>query len=421
MKILVVSNLYPPFVIGGYEINCANVVGQLLVRGHDVMVVTGPNHIPGPPDPPHVQRCLNLPIFAPNYAISSDVTWWNHCRDTSNYDNVAALYRMLRAFRPDVVFLWNLHGLGGLHLIDFLNVTELPWAIYLGDRVYEQLIMAAPAYINSIFRGTDPGYFARGGIMAVSEHLVEEICRMAQFEFIVPPTIVHGYAVTVGNFVPHAYRQNGRTRFLTAGRVSEDKGIKIICDAVAKLVNDGVIDFEVNVFGEGDLSFYVNYSITIGAGHQIKFHGAVPQRVLHSHYQTHDVFLFPTWSREPFAFAPFEAAAYGCVPILTADCGCSERIVNNVHGIKIERTSEGLAFAMRAVMEGSVNLERMGRAAGRLVRQDLTLDGHIDKIMLVLQNQLSNRQSAKLDDPRSQLLAYVKHHLSVAFRYGVTG
>ena len=40
MKILVLSNLYPPDIIGGYELGCQQVVDALRARGHDVRVLT---------------------------------------------------------------------------------------------------------------------------------------------------------------------------------------------------------------------------------------------------------------------------------------------------------------------------------------------------------------------------------------------
>ena len=40
MKILVVSNLYPPQHVGGYELGCRDVVEKLRARGHNVRVLT---------------------------------------------------------------------------------------------------------------------------------------------------------------------------------------------------------------------------------------------------------------------------------------------------------------------------------------------------------------------------------------------
>jgi glycogen synthase len=40
MNILVISNLYPPHYIGGYELACRDAVEQLRERGHQVRVRT---------------------------------------------------------------------------------------------------------------------------------------------------------------------------------------------------------------------------------------------------------------------------------------------------------------------------------------------------------------------------------------------
>ncbi len=40
MKILVISDLYPPYQVGGYEINCKDSVEALVDRGHEITVLT---------------------------------------------------------------------------------------------------------------------------------------------------------------------------------------------------------------------------------------------------------------------------------------------------------------------------------------------------------------------------------------------
>jgi len=48
MRILIVSNLYPPIVFGGYEILCEQVVERLRDRGHEVSFfsMTRPDNLP---------------------------------------------------------------------------------------------------------------------------------------------------------------------------------------------------------------------------------------------------------------------------------------------------------------------------------------------------------------------------------------
>jgi glycosyltransferase involved in cell wall biosynthesis len=415
VKILIVSNLFPPSAIGGYELNCSNMTRELRARGHDVLVATSPSQVPGDPDPPYIRRCLVMAAHMPGYHRAPA---GQHTTDISSFQNVAALRELLIAFRPEVVFLWNTHGICTLHLIDFLNVHDVPWCIYLGDCVFERMVNAAPAYVRAVFRGDDPAWFASGGIMSVSQHLVDEIESVGRFTFPTPPVIVHGFASPAAP-VPVRPDRRGRTlRFMAAGRVSEHKGTGLVCDAAALLVRSGVDDFVLDIYGDGEVAFYVSYVHSLGVADRVAFHGAAPQAELHRQFGLHDMFLFPTWSREPFAFVPFEAAAYGCVPILTEDCGCAERIVDGVHGIKIERTAKALADAMRMAVQGEADLDRMAVASAAMVRSDLSIGGHADKILQVLEAHRRPWSLASVSDRRALLLAFIKHHLSLALLAG---
>lgn len=96
MRILVVSNLYPPDVRGGYEIECQGVVDRLRAS-HEVLVLTSRRRRVSP-DAPHVLRRLPFlehrrrdSILAPLTAVQAAAT----SRET------------ISAFRPDLIFVWN--------------------------------------------------------------------------------------------------------------------------------------------------------------------------------------------------------------------------------------------------------------------------------------------------------------------------
>lgn len=99
MKILVVSNLYPPHHIGGYELGCRDVVERLRQRGHSVRVLTSNFRHDNRPDPePEVERSLHCVLKA----------------GEPSHDKRAEGRKLLRAvenFQPDIVYFWNLAGL----------------------------------------------------------------------------------------------------------------------------------------------------------------------------------------------------------------------------------------------------------------------------------------------------------------------
>lgn len=93
-RILVVSNLYPPAVVGGYERECAEVV-EFLRETHDVRVLTSRTvkNATGDviPTLPFVGRPLAGRVLAAPLALAA----------------ARATRRSLAEFRPDVVWIWN--------------------------------------------------------------------------------------------------------------------------------------------------------------------------------------------------------------------------------------------------------------------------------------------------------------------------
>ncbi len=96
MRILVVSNLYPPVVRGGYEVECSGVVERLRER-HEVMVLTSTLDRPDD-DPEGVRR--ELAFLPPNErgAVRAPLAALSAARVTR---------RLLADERPDLVFVWN--------------------------------------------------------------------------------------------------------------------------------------------------------------------------------------------------------------------------------------------------------------------------------------------------------------------------
>jgi glycogen synthase len=97
VRILVVSNLYPPIQVGGYELRCADAV-QWLAREHEVLVLTSRRGRRSLGRESDVLRELPLlpedwrgTVFAPFASLYA----------------VRAMRRVARRLRPDLIFVWN--------------------------------------------------------------------------------------------------------------------------------------------------------------------------------------------------------------------------------------------------------------------------------------------------------------------------
>src|SRR5437868_9212139 len=78
MKVLVLTNMYPPHHYGGYELSCRDVMDRFRARGHDVTVLTSTVRVGGVADPPDersrgVRRDLQL--YWEDHRLLSPPVW----------------------------------------------------------------------------------------------------------------------------------------------------------------------------------------------------------------------------------------------------------------------------------------------------------------------------------------------------------
>lgn len=95
MRILVISNLYPPAHLGGYEVLCAETVERLAER-HEIKVLTS-NHGGEPSGPGIVRELAYLPD-GKRHVLRAPLASLHAVRVTR---------RVLEEFRPELVFIWN--------------------------------------------------------------------------------------------------------------------------------------------------------------------------------------------------------------------------------------------------------------------------------------------------------------------------
>lgn len=374
MKILALSNLYPPDFIGGYELACAQVVDALREKGHDVQVLTSAPRSPVP-HVPHVRRTLRLTDIWNHYHFqhSHPVTQRVYDAESSfvNAYNVHALLQALEDFRPDVVYPCHLVGLGGLGLVACLEYLKIPWVWQLGDRV--------PEYLCSRWGEIEPA-LAREFSRQVSGHFVVVSQRLRE-EIEASGTALNGHVEVLPNWIHFerppertAFYEGGPLKIVSAGRIERIKGVDLLIEAAARLREAGHENFSIDIYGKVNDPAFQSMIQQHDVSDRVTLKGVLPQPELFRRYGEYDVFAFPTQEREPFGLAPLEALAYGCVPLMSRNCGISEWFVHEVHCLKAARTPAAFAAAIGRILDGKVELGPIGRRGAAVVKRDFHLD-----------------------------------------------
>ncbi len=130
MRILVVSNLYPPYFMGGYELICCDVVQGLRKRGHEVTVFTSTYGVNKALQDGAVYR-----IFSPRYPLRQYKMWkplYFFPLLLAERNDWKQFLRFYRKVCPDIVYIWNGLGLSYSLLLKIQNL-DAPVAFYISE------------------------------------------------------------------------------------------------------------------------------------------------------------------------------------------------------------------------------------------------------------------------------------------------
>ncbi len=386
MKILVVTNLYPPHHIGGYELGCRDVVEKLRARGHAVRVLTGDfqnGKIETPPGENEVARTLqfNVTSAAPPHDKRAEAR---------------KLVAAMNAFSPDVVYFWNLAGLSawlpfaahwhGARLAFFLSDTNfISWRIGAW--------LAGPAEKNPLVRALFGQTFLVRGWPVVQNracHCCSDFIRQTAekngIAFAPRHSAVAHWGIELENFPATPRPRWPVKKLLYVGQMIPQKGVHTAIAALGLLAKEK--DFSgltLTLVGSGLQPDYKKklraLPAQLGIADRINFLGNVPRADLPRIYAEHDILVFPSEWDEPFAITPLEAIHCGLAVVGTTTGGSGELFRNCETAMTFAAgdAADG-ARAIRELCGDRALLEKISANAQREVRAKHTLDAMVDVI-----------------------------------------
>lgn len=380
MKILVVSNLYPPHYVGGYELRCEVAVRALRARGHTVRVLTSDHRagsVPAGPPEEGIVRQLRVHGFYghPWLGIRGlrDLEFHNH----------RVLRAEIAAFRPDVVHVWNLGGiskslcltlqrLGGPVVYDISDhwiARSLEADVWLDwwNRPHPSTA-ALWARRLATLTGRRRAWDAIAPTDPISAIRFPRIyfCSRALRDL----TAAKGYPVGHGAVIycpvdtarfsgDPAPASRPIRKLLYVGRLAEDKGVMTGLRAMA-LARDR-FPGELHVYGKGDADYTAQLQAFVAEQRlPVSFHSA-NAAAMPAVYREHDALLFTSEWEEPFALTPLEAMATGLPVIGTMTGGSKELFRHGENGLTY-RAGDAAELAGR-IVELDTNPEARARMA----------------------------------------------------------
>jgi glycogen synthase len=350
VRILTISNIYPPGFIGGYELGASDIVGGLAKRGHDVDVLTSDYFVDdtgsdkGSAGVPMIHRSLEC--TEPNRSLFDTGTGgWIGGFAVSR--NLRQLTGRLVASPPDAVLCFNLAGLGAPSILRLLVANGLRPVVFLMDNIFWQMCShpARRRFDRMFGVGSWP---EETRFLFISQNLREEV-ETALGKQLSHARIIPGW-FDERAMAPPPVERDAPVRFVFASQVAGHKGIYALLDACHELIAQGFDSFVVDIFGAGEVPTVLQRITALRLQDRVRYQGALSKAELMPRLAEYDALLLPSWHREPFGFIVAEAAIAGCIPVITFGIGAAEWFLDGVDCVKTARDPCSLNAAMLRVI-----------------------------------------------------------------------
>ncbi len=364
MKILFISNLYPPNVIGGYERLCFEMASALHDRGHVITVLT--SSYGGRHEETRGQRVIRtLKLFATEGAIYQPFDASPEDRAKWERHNEEQFCQLVEEAKPDMLFVWNLYFFnhGFLDLIQQSTLAKLylltdNWMLmflnaefignYFSSEVFKK--KEAGGIIKRILNGGKKKK-SRNSIITIKGRAIFASKFMMQLYQDAACRFQEGYTICYHgvHFLhePDALRKErttfvaeGEVRLLFAGRLVDIKGVHTALEALAGIQQacpDRLVTLTIvgDTQDKGYKERLDDLASRLGLEKSLSFRQPVAESGLFELFQQFDIYLFPSLY-EPFSLTLILALEAGIPTVASAAGGNVEIVGHRQTGLLFE-------------------------------------------------------------------------------------
>jgi glycosyltransferase involved in cell wall biosynthesis len=398
MRILILSNLFPPHILGGYEILCGQVCAELRRLGHTVRVLTSDHGVvAGTPreDAADIARILQL--YLPFDRTASRRRAGRALVGVRNYRTTRA---EIAAFRPDVIFVWSLLRLT-VGPARAAEESGLPVAYTFNDENLHSYQAAPFSFsprsgaawiIDRLLARTTLNGLRFESATCISARLKSNL--LARNIAVESAQVIY-QGIPIEQFpmktLPGEIQRPPRV--LYAGQLHAYKGVHTLIEAANLLADQGHV-FSVTIVGEGEEPYRTELHRLAARGKaHIEFEGRCAHHEMPEVYREHDILVFPSIWPEPFGLTHLEAMASGTPVISTANGGQGEFLRHGENALVFpEENADVLAESIARLIADPLLARRLACEGRHTVEEQFTLSGYVRRLEAFLQ-QVAERNS----------------------------
>ena len=312
----------------------------------------------------------------------------------------------VQLFRPDVIHITSPGELGqlGVYLSRRLDVPLVAsWHTnfhQFAARRFEKLIGFLPGKISRPTVGWSEEHGLRVLLWFYNFAEVTLAPTEAQVEWLEKelrkPSFLMPRGVDGEQFNPKRRTVNDETlRLGFVGRVTPEKGVRLLRDIETELGNRGLDNFRILIVGDGSEVMWLKKRLKHG-----EFAGVLRGEDLARAYANMDLFVFPSRT-DTFGNVVQEAAASGVPSVVTNEGGPKHLVVAGKTGLIAETNAQFVAKVSELALDRN-RLREMGQAARDRV-SGVSWDGAFEKTYLAYRACLPGEAAENAVEKKMQL------------------
>jgi glycogen synthase len=410
MRLLFVTNRYPPHLTGGYEVVTQLVADGLRKRGHEVDILTSVYGVKRKVVEENVYRLLHQSWDSPR---PHRLAWWE-------VSDLLETRRLIKRRRPDCIWVWG--GLGLFpSLLKEIARLEIPliydvhdvwlggtlqfareWAGFWQDsgrgpvnRFFKPLLKGALRLLHPSAFGAVSAEDLKLQLAVFVSEAERELNRSKGFVFDRSVVIYNG--VDCLKYFPAREGSGGApVRVLFVGRLVEGKGVHIALQALRQLTNERRKAIHLSIVGvvappiayyESLKSFIVEHNLRA----QVEFIEPVGNEAMPQLYNQYDILILPS-HKEGFSMVILEAMACGLAVVATPVGGNAEILLDEENSLTFAVDDAGaLARQLERLIDEPQLRSRLSGNAARLVKERFALEQMVEQRERFLHDVVSGR------------------------------
>jgi glycogen synthase len=395
VKILFVSNIFPPHVRGGYELACLELAEKYAELGHAVTVASSENiyKLCKYPEPTHIDVRR---VFTP--VRFYDEKYDRHFRSgvIYNYErmmafagyvehNCIALKRLIENEDPDLIWIFNPLGIGPVGIVDVAVSSGKKVIVHLMDHIDSSIM----EYVG-IIDLTAKWKKLKSQITAIScsEKIFRSNSSLGNYH---SNQIIYNWVkldniqntnsskLNVENSIEIV--KDNYFKIVYFGQVNEKKGILQLFQLAQKISRSKLdTQIKIDIYGKGEEKFIDTLKTEIQKDSDIapiiNLKGFLDKSSLLQILPSYNLGIFLLSDDEPFAFAPIEAMSCGVPVMITGGPGVSELLQDKYDALLVKDRKNISEVHQKLVwcMQNPKALQSIKENAIRTLKSSVDLD-----------------------------------------------